>query len=326
MNGKNQKHYRMSKALKKTDEKKKKKGTGRGPGRPRKNPVHEPEPREGISDTPKINGNYMEYIYDQPLITKKVWGFFKALSAKHLELIFRDSEIIYYGNGHHGKNKVRTRIDANIVNHYYVKDSLDIGVPCADMGIIMAKIDRTYTNIKFESNKHQIRKNIVVTLQNNLEIDEEHTINLIGNYDNMKDKTEEEFLSEDEYPISFVLTGKYFKKMISDIKGFGERLIIKQDSPEDPLEFAYQKRNGSVKGSNICRNKKKVKFKSKLKENESFRTEVFIEYIKPLSSAILADEITIYAHETKPLLLIAKVDAIEVRVLTDVINEQPKKD
>ncbi len=307
----------MSKVAKKPEEKKKKK---KGPGRPRKNPIHEPEPREGISDTPKIPENWMEYSYDQPLVTKKIWGFFKSLFADQLEIIFREDEIIYYGSGHLKKNKVRTCIDVTKVNHYYVKKPLNIGLSCLDMGAIMVKIDRSYNNIMFVSNKHHMRKNLIVTFQNDIEIDERHEIGLIGKYDHMTD--EKAFLSEDEYPISFVLTGKYFKKMINDIKGFSKKLVIKQDSPEDPLEFGYKKTNGNVKGTNIVRNPKKIKFKSKLKGTESFRVEVFVEYIKPLSSATLADEITIYAHETKPLLLVAKVDATEVRTLTEVINER----
>lgn len=297
------------------DEKKKK-----GPGRPRKTPVPTPEPREGISKNPKCVQNIMEYSYDRPLVTKKVWGFFKSLFTDKLEIIFRKNEIIYFGNGHLKKNSVRISINTSKVNHYYLGQTLNIGVSCSDMGSIIAKVDRSYNNIMMISNKNHKQKNLIVTLQNSMEIDEKHTIGLIGSYDHMEN--EEEFLDEEDYPIRFTLSGKYFRKMINDIKGFSNKLIIKQDSVDDPLEFVYQKTNGNVKGINIVRNKKKIKFHSALKGSESFRVEVFIEYIKPLSSATLADEITIYAHETKPLLLVANVDAIEIRVLTEVVNER----
>lgn len=292
----------------------------KGPGRPRKTPIRSPEPREGISKSPKCNQNIMEYSYDRPLITKKVWGFFKSLSMDKLEIIFRGNEIIYYGKGHLKKNLVRACTDTSKVNHYFLEEPLNIGVPCADMGLIMAKVDRSYNNIMFMANRRHKQKNLIVTLQNNIEIDEKHTIGLIGSYDHMENETD--FLADDEYPISFTLSGKYFRKMVNDIKSFSNKLIIKQDSPTDPLEFVYQKQNGNVKGEHITRNKKKINFRSSLKGSDSFRAEVFIEYIKPLSAATLADEITIHVHETKPLLLVAKVDAIEIRVLTEIINER----
>ena len=148
----------------------------KGPGRPRKTPVRVSKPRDGISKTPKCDQNVIEYSYDRPLITKKIWGFFKSLFTDKLEIIFRDNEIIYYGKGHLKKNAVRIRTDASKINHYYAGGSLNIGLSCANMCAIMSKVDRSYTNIMLLSNKNHAQKNLIITLQNSMEIDEEHTI------------------------------------------------------------------------------------------------------------------------------------------------------
>ena len=62
-------------------------------------------------------------------------------------------------------------------------------------------------------------------MKNDIDIDENHKIELIGEYDHL-DSIREKFDDQD-YRIKFNLPGKYFKKTISDIKSFSDQLTIR---------------------------------------------------------------------------------------------------
>ena len=47
------------------------------PGRPRKNPIREPKPRNGVVEKPTNENNYIEFLYDKPMVFKKMWGYYK---------------------------------------------------------------------------------------------------------------------------------------------------------------------------------------------------------------------------------------------------------
>ena len=60
-----------------------------------------------------------------------------------------------------------------------------------------------------------------------------------------------------------------------------------------------------------------------MNEDDTFRTSFKIDYVKPLSSALLSENIEICASEDKPLMFIIKMDdAIELRILTDIIDNR----
>ena len=131
------------------------------------------------------------------------------------------------------------------------------------------------------------------------------------------------FLDKD-YTIKFELPGRYFKKMISDIRTFSDQITIRQDGPNEPLIFEYTKHDKKVKSYNIVRNNKNINFISNLKDDETFRVSFNIDYVKPISSALLSENITIYAHENKPLMFSIYMDksAVELKILTEIIDDR----
>jgi hypothetical protein len=293
------------------------------PGRPRKTPLREPKPRMGIVDTPKNEMNFVEFLYDKPLIFKKIWQYFKLMAVDKIQMIFRKSEIILWSEDHHKKSKMRIKINANKVNHYYCSEELDIGMSCKNPELIMNTVDKTYTSILFLSKINYTQKDIKIILNNEIEIDETHSIELIGDYD--KISNEDQFL-DSEYTIKFELPGRYFKKMISDIRAFSDQITIRQDSPEEPLIFEYMKHDKKIKSYHIVRNNKSINFVSKLSKDDTFRVSFKIDYVKPISSALLSENIVIYAHENKPLMFFIQMDknTIELKILTEIIDERNK--
>ena len=300
-----------------TTEKQKKKK----PGRPRKTPIREPRVRIGIVQQPKDCSNYMEFLYDKPLLFRKIWQYFKLMSVDKLQIIFRRNDVIMWCTDHHKKSRMLIKINPNNLNHYYCPEDLDIGLSCKNPEIIMSKIDKTYTNILFLSKIGNNQRDIRIILNNEIEIDESHKIELIGEYDKLED---ENLYTNTEYMIKFELPCRYFKKMISDIKSFSDQMTIRQDGISEPLVFEYTTSDKKIKSYHVVRNNKNIKFVSHLTGNDTFRVSFKLDYIKPLSSSVLSENITIYAHENKPLLFKVTMDkgTLELNVLTDIIDER----
>lgn len=292
------------------------------PGRPRKVPVVDPNPREGIADEPDNKKNYIEFSYDTPMLFRKLWNYFKLMSVDKLHIIFRKDCVIMWGRDHHRKSQVRTKILADKVNHYFAQDEIDIGIISKNLEIIMSKVDKTYTAVQFASMVGQTQSDIHVILKNSMQIDEIHRVRLVGEYDRLED--ERMFLAANDYTIHFVLPGKYFKKMIADLKSFASQVAICQDGPGSPLVFEYITVDRQVSSRNVVRENELIKFKSKLEEGDTFRVGFHVDYVKQISSALLADNVTIYAHEGKPLMFVVEMDdgAIQLQILTDIIDNR----
>jgi hypothetical protein len=300
-------------------------GIKKGPGRPRKTPKKEPIPRKGISKHPSLSDSFIEVVYDQPVIFKKIFQFFKALAAPQIQMIFRPRDIIMYAEDHHQKSKIRIKIDASKINHYYCKDVLDIGISQKEMELILNKVDKEYSAILLLSSVGSKHRTIDLTLENDIQIDELHTIELINPTNKMEN--EDEFIDEN-YAINFELPSKYFRKTINDIKTMSTELSITQENSISPLVFEYLTPNKKIQSKHTVKNSNKIKLKSYLEDGNSFRIDVHIEHIKPISASQIADEVTILVDEDKALMTKAFIDneTIEIKTLTEIIDERPEDD
>ena len=289
------------------------------PGRPRKNRLRAPNPRNGISTQPYNRDSRIEFVYDHPLIFKKLWGYYKSMAVEKIQMIFRRDQIIIWGNDHHGKSRIRTRINTRNVNHYFQGTYLDIGVMCSDLEKIMGNIDRSCSEIAFLSRENYAHKNIQFTIKNDMKIEKNHIVELIGDYPRIEN--EEEFL-DTNYTIQFVLPGRYFKKMISDMCNLSNQMTIRQDGVDCPLVFEYITNDKKIKSYDVVRDSSMINFKSNIVEDDTFHVSVSLDYIKPISAAFLTENVTIMAHENKNIMFSIIIDegAIEIKIITDIIN------
>ena len=299
--------------------------TKKGPGRPRKTPKKEPLVRKGISKTPTNVDDHIEFLYDQPVLLKKIFQFFKSLAAAQIQIMFRPKDVVFYAEDHHKKSRIRIRIDASKLNHYYCKSVLDIGVASKDLELILNKVDKEYSSVVILSSIGSTQRSITLVLDNDIQIDEIHTIDLIGQYNKMEN--EEKFTDED-YAVKFQLPSKYFKKTIGDIKTMSSQLSITQEDNESPLVFEYLTPNKKIQSKHTVKDSNKIKLTSNLESGESFRVDVKIDYIKPISAAQIADEVIIMTDENKAFMTKAYIDneAIEIKTLTEIIDDRPDDD
>jgi hypothetical protein len=297
----------------------------KGPGRPRKTPKKESIPRKGISKVATAQDGFIEVLYDQPIIFKKIFQFFKAIAAAQIQVIFRPKEIIMYTQDHHQKSKIRVKIDANKINHYYCRDVIDIGLSSKDLELILNKIDKEYNSIILISYLSSKQRSIDLILDNDMQIDEIHTIDLIT--PNYKMENEIEFVDED-YTIKFELPSKYFRKTINDIKTMSTELSITQEDKDSSLIFEYLTPNKKIQSKHTVKNNEKIKLQSNLTEDcESFRVDIKIDYLKPIASSQIADDVIILVDENKFLMTKSYIDnkTVEIKTLTEIIDERPEE-
>lgn len=289
---------------------------------PRKTAPKQPKPRNGIVLTPSDAQHYIEFLYEKPMMFKKVWQFFKLMAVEKIHLSFRKESIIIYAVDHNKTSHIRVKINCDIVNHYYCEQELDIGIFGKNLELIMGTIDKSYNSILFLSRHDELHSKINIILNNDSDIEETHKIELIGDYDKT---TDDDKFTDENYTIKFKMGGKYFKKMISDINTLSSQVSIRQDAADESLVFEYVKHDKKIKSLNIVKNSSSINLRSSLGEDDTFRTSFRIDYVKPISSAVLSDNIEIYADENKDLKFIVQMGddkAIEMIILTKIIDQR----
>jgi hypothetical protein len=295
----------------------------KGPGRPRKAPCKEAIPRRGISVKPTNTESCIELFHDNPALFKKIITFFKATATHNLQLIFRPKEIIMFAKDHYEKSRIRVCIDANKITHYYCKGMLDIGVALKDLEQLLNKVDRDYKAMILYSTINSTQKNIILSFMNEMDIDEVHTIDLIGQYNHMDN--EYEFLDE-SHVIKFEWPNKYFHKTINDIRTISSQLSITQEECKMPLILEYVSENKKIHSKYSIKNASKIKLQSNLQDGDTFRIDIKLDYIKSISASHIADDIMIYIDENKKLMTKAFIDkdnAIEIKTVTEIIDIRP---
>jgi hypothetical protein len=314
----------VKKTVKKTVKKPVKKPVAvkKGPGRPRKVPKKDPIERKGIMLTPTGEDSIVEFLYDSPMYLRKAILFFKSLAAANIQMLFLPDRLVMYAPDHYNKTLICVTFFTSKINKYYCKHPLNIGASTKDLEAITASIDKDYSSVILLLTDGSAQKNLTVILENDIRIDETHTIDLIAQYDQLTN--EADFLDEN-YTIQFEWPSKYFRKTIGDIKSISKTLSIVQVSESSPLEIQYISSNKKIHSTHIVRNPERIKLVSTLTNDESFRVGVSIDFIKPISSAHIADEIMILVDEKKRLMTKAYIDdgTIEIKTLTEIIDDRP---
>ncbi len=290
-------------------------------GRPKKYRPVPPEPKKGVVSTPKNEASYMEFVYGNPFIFKKLWAFFKLMSVNKIHFSFQKDTIYLWCQDHSKKSNIQVKINCNEVTHYYCKEEYDISMLSKNPDKVMTTINKNYGSIFIVSSEDSVRRNIDVVLNNEMNIEEIHQIELTNN-----DSVNTNCFADEDYCIRFKLPSKYFKKLITDMKQFSSTLNLRQDGKGEPLIFEYITSDKKVRSAHIMRDTNQISLVSKLEgEDDMFRIGFNLDYIKPLASAYSSQkqDIQIFADENKPLLFIMDMDnAIEIRMKTQIINNQ----
>jgi hypothetical protein len=296
----------------------------KGPGRPPNTPKVPPQPRDGVSDEPKVEGNFVEFKYCEPKFIRTIFTFFKNLATSQIQIIFREDSVVFYAQDHRERSDARIVIDCNKIHHYYCESEFSIGVDCKEFESLVAKLDTSYTAVTIFCTKRDINRKLILSLDTVMKIEEIHKISVVAAYKEMED--EKEFL-DDVYKISFVFGGSNFKRMVDNIVRLKASRLDIQKYGNNPLEFAYRRENKKHFSRLVVKDASKVSLESKLGARERFFISVNLEDLRPISIAYSAGEkVKIFVDQKKRFMTESFLDdkTVVIRTLTDVLADEDR--
>jgi hypothetical protein len=299
----------------------------KGPGRPPKAPKVVPQPRDGISATPKSEDNVIEFKYCEPKFVRTIFTFFKNLATPQIQILFRKKSVIFYAQDHRERSEARIKVDCSKVHHYYCEKELNIGVNCKEIESLFVKLDTSYTAVILRCTRQEINKCLTVSLGTVLKIEEIHEVSVIGAYKELED--EKEFL-DNSHKISMTFDGSYFKKTIERMVQLKAAKMMVMKYGNENLEMAYRRDNKRNNSKNVIQDPSTVNLVSKLGPREEFMVGVILEDLRPISVAYSASgKVRLYFDEDKRLMTESYLDdkTIEIRTLTYILeNDEQEPD
>ena len=262
----------------------------RKPGRPRKTPLKTQLKRNGISLTPLHSDNFLEMIYDSPVIFKRIFTLFKAMAIQDMCIEFREKNINILTLDHLKKSHIKVTINCENINHYYCKEPINSYVNPKNIEKIIKVLDNDYTSMTFLLKTATNRSMLHIIFKNSINIDEYREIELIKPSSNTYNIS----FDESKYPIKFRLPSKYFKKIIMDISSFSDTLSINKIG-ESPLSIVYVSKDKTINSRHVVQDSKSISLISNITEDDIFSSSIHTDYIKPLSNSLLSDYIFISA-------------------------------
>ncbi len=264
-------------------------------GRPKMiKPPPQPIQRNGIITEPNVSSHILELVYDEPMNIKKIFNLFKLVDMRDIRIEFKLSGVRILGSGHLKHNFIELDIDSNKMTQYYNKHNLIMIVDQRSLEKIVQKIDKSYSSIYFIAKQDSYMKELYIILHDQKQgIKEYHTISLLESSNNTEDDNVISSLSYKDYPLSFTLPSKYFKKIISDIAKFSQDFTIER-RPGVALSFPYDSNSKNIEVLHTFTNPDMFQVYSTLDDNDFLSTTVRIEYIQSLANALLSTHVNIY--------------------------------
>lgn len=167
--------------------------TKKGPGRPRKTPINDTDPKNGISLTPHHPNNVLEFYYDQPKTFKNTLTPFDMLECTYVQFVFERNKIEFYGVVHNGTSELLYTFNVEKCNHYYLKEPFEAGFSSVNLRMIANMINNNHVAIHITCETDAQRQFIVFHFINGNKIVETCSINMIDEYPRKSEEEQKKF-------------------------------------------------------------------------------------------------------------------------------------
>ncbi len=263
--------------------------------------------RKGIVGEPTIHDHVLEMVYDQPINLKKIFTLFKLMDTRDVRIEFNLSDVRISGAGHLKYNFINLRINSAELMQYYCGHNMIMVIDQKNLEKVIQKIDKSYSNIHFIAKQDTYMKELYIVLNDDTQgVREYHTISLLESSISSDDNVVAS-LPYMNYPLSFVLPSKYFKKVINDISHFGEDFTVEHRAGI-PLAFPYDSNSKTIDVNHIFTNAELFKINCSLPDNEFISTTVRIQYIQSLATSLISDKISVFVDRENMMVFRATID------------------
>jgi hypothetical protein len=293
------------------------------PGRPRKNIENTPAEILGIVDTPSNPEHLVEIVYNNPKMFKKINVIYKNYTSSEICFHFTPTTTTFMTVDRFKKNDIYTTLDGNCFGRYFCAQPITIWVKRESIDKIFAALDDNYGRITFVlRNDYRSRFYILV---HDIEYDsiDTYAVEVICKPNGIEYVEKRD---DNAYPIKFTLSGKYFKKKISDIGKISESLTIIKEG-NNPLQLTYDE-SKMINYNGVYPNSEKISLDSSIPLDDTFSVSVLVGYIKPFSNANIGGNVRICASKTDKLSLSTQLGkttrgfACEVKVFTEIKQQK----
>lgn len=310
------------------------------PGRPKKRPAKVIIARLGIVQEPSnltVSNpgmlNIFEIVYDNPLMFKKIFALFKAMSVEIIRMKLEPEYVKLYAVDHIGANEIYIRVNGKKMNRYYASKPLEFGLNPNNVQKILQTLNKDNSKIYLYTQAQHERTKIKIGLSND-EIEEESIYTV--------DQEPLEFYAwavesalelEPQYSLKFDLPFRYFKKKVTDFKLLGDVMKIEKCGTGN-LRLSYNFTNKKGDQNTFYKNATKINLKSDVADDEIFSTSVYLDDVKPLAGSLISDSIRIAACIDKKIIFtmyldqdekpskekISGTERCEIKVLTRIVE------
>lgn len=288
------------------------------PGRPRNKPSKEPIPVKGIIDEPVHKNATFELYYANPSVFKKCLSFFITQAPTSLRCIFKPDSINLLGWDSQRTSKIQVSIIPEKLNSYYCSETIEFGISPTYLQSVIKKIDKNYDSIWWYGLTNTDGKVYFDLWCDTYGVRDNNIVICSETYD--KDIEPDEFIYKN-YKLSFGFDGKYFNKLLKDVRNIGNILTIRQNGYDAPMKFTYHNENGRHVIEDVFEQKEKIKFECNLQTQEIFSCSVPINNWFSVANATLPENsVIIKVDNDRPILTFMEADkgTIELRVLTEL--------
>lgn len=287
------------------------------PGRPPKFKAVVKVENDNITETPYDDKNHVEFVFDNPLVFKKIFALFKNYNSKFTIMEFLKDRVLIKTTDRNAKTVILITIDMKKCIHYYVKSDISVEFDTRSFHTITDTIHKTYNNISIILEAKNLNKYMLVKF-----FDSEINSDIITQFNCKNNEFKFPFTNDifntTDYNLSFILNCNYFKKTISNLANITTDFVLRQIKGQ-PLLIVVESATESKTKSQIVLSSESIPIT--YNGPNLFTTSCKIGYINPLANGLIGDSIKIYGHTHKNIIFEVLVEKNILMLINTEINK-----
>lgn len=284
----------------------------RGPGRPPKKQPAPPLRKDGVVDVPSDPDHRMEFVYEDPMVFKSLFTYFKNLRARDVHLRCTRQGLTFFTRDSTRTCRVVATLPGGSMNYFYCDDTFWLGLNRDAVEKVFASIDKSFFKITLLY-FHDDPESLSIVFKDP-EIEKEcHYKVGVSLFDEDAELYEAEALVAPRalaaFPLELCLSAKQFKKTVTDAGHYSETITAEKLGPH-PFQFTYTR--VGVIYHEVYRAPEKIGLRSDVPEDGLFRITMKIAGIRSLAAAMVTDTVKLFCREESDILLRSEIDALDL--------------
>lgn len=293
-------------------------GPKRGPGRPPKKQPAPPLDKNGIVEAPDDVDNRFELVYEDPMMLKSLFAFFKNIKSPDIHIRCRPEGVTFFARDTARTCRVVGNLPGESMNHYYCGKTFWMGLNRESVERIFSGIDRSFFKVTLLCREDDTEELCIIFKDAELEKECHYRVTLSTLERDEDLYAAEQMTTEEaqrESPIEFRLSSKQFKKSVSDAKHHSDTITFEKLGLL-PLQLTYNR--VGIAYREVYRSSEKIGLRSAVEDGTTFRCTAAISNIHSLASAMVTDDVRIFCRAEGDLHFRSEISALVMDTFANV--------